>query len=610
VRSRVNGEHEMLKLTTKAIVAAAILMWPLTWPAWAQPTADVRSAIDQLEQVTGQPFQGLPNDWSNHHLVFSEPDPSSSNYDAVKRDPRYLMQVIRRSGAWQEADPSASFDAARQPTPVSSQVRIQKDWTMFTGGSASSVPSSVVNTFPAKYSFSTTSQSCSDFAVYMTEQRPSSSQPSIVVFNNLYKGAGCGSTVPTVSSAYNTSGVNTVTISTSPSLSLAGDQIAIAQGPNLILLKLAPGSGTIAAPVKPPFVAASSYRTCTAPCLTTFDLTNSDGGSSPYVDYTNDAIYVGDAGGRLYKFSGVFLGTPAIASGWSSAGVSVTDVGVTDVALSSPVFDSTSGQVFLSDLSGGFLFSVTGTTPSTQVRSGRLSFNGVLNSAPLVDSTTENVYYFSSADSPFGGNSGVFQMPASFTGGATGSEATVGTGAVGVNAATPNTMFSGSFDNTYFTSSGSSGNLYTCGNFGGNLNLYKIPIVMNVMRTPVTGPTLVSATGNYCSPITEFDNGTDLLFFSVSNNGTATSGWNCAGKGCVLSFNINNPGTTPSTPAASTNQGGSGGSTGLVVDNNVSGSGGAQVYFLPLANVTCTGNGSVGSGTGVCATQASQAALQ
>jgi hypothetical protein len=90
----------------------------------------------------------------------------------------------------------------------------------------------------------------------------------------------------------------------------------------------------------------------------------------------------------------------------------------------------------------------------------------------------------------------------------------------------------------------------------------------------------------------------------VTNNGTGT---NCAGKGCVLSFNINSG--TSITAVASSNLGGSGGSTAMVIDNKVGGSGGEQAYFLPLNSASCAGNGSVGSGTGVCATQASQAAF-
>jgi hypothetical protein len=594
----------MTKLTTKAILCAAMLMWPLALLVGAQPVPDARNAIDQLEQVTGQTFRGAPNDWSHQHMVFSEPDPSSPNYDVVRQDPRYLLQVIRRSGGWTEADPPAFSDATRQPAPPGNEVRITKDWTMFMGGSANTTPSTVANLFPAKFSFSTTTQSCSDFVVYATEQAPSSTQPSIVAFNNLYKGGGCGATIPTVSGAFNTASVNTVTVVNSPALSLAGDQIAFADGPHLVLLKLAT-SGTLAAPTAPANVAASSYRTCTAPCMTAFSLSAADNTSAPFVDYTNDALYVGDSVGNLYKFSGVFLGTPSVATGWSASGVSVASD-----ALASPVYDSTSGLVFVSDFIGGFLFSVNGTTPSTQVKSAQLSFNGVLNAAPLVDSTTEKVYYFASADASGGGSSGVFQLPATFTAGATGSEVKIGTGAKGVSSTTPNTMFAGSFDNGYFTSSGSSGNLYACGNFGGNLNLYKIPIASNVMGTPVTGPALVSATGNFCSPMTEFDNGTDLLFLSVSNNGTATTGWNCAGIGCVLSFNISNAITTTTTPAASSNLGGSGGSTAMIIDNKVTGSGGEQVYFLPLGNETCAGNGTVGSGTGLCATQASQAAFQ
>jgi hypothetical protein len=596
----------MLKPIMTAIVAAATFTCVVALPASAQaPAVDVRSAIDQLEQATGQPFQGVPDDWSNHHLVFSEPDPSSPDYDAIRRDPRYLLQLMRRNGAWGETAQSVSADARSPGPPARSQVRFQKDWTMLVG-SPPATASTVINMFPAKYSFSTTTQSCSDFVVYSTQQGPTNGgTPSIAAVTSLYSGGGCGTTVPTVSWAYNTVAVNAVSIVNSVSLSLAGDQIAFPEGPNVVLLKLSSGSGLLSAAAAPTLVANSAYRMCTAPCMTALPLAAADNTSAPYVDYTNDALYVGDGVGNLYKFTGVFLGNPAVASGWTTG--ANNGVSITNVSLSSPVFDSTSGLVFVTDFAGGFLFSVKGTTPATQVKSGKISFNGFQNAPPLVDSTTEKVYCFASADASGGGSSGVFQFPATFAAGSTGTEVKVGTGATG-NSTTPNVMFAASFDNTYFNTSGSSGNLYTCGNFGGNLNLYRIPITNNVMGTPVTGPTLVSAPNNYCSPITEFDNGTDLLFFSVTNNSSATNcGGPSAGTGCVLSFNINS-GTTI-TPVASSNLGGSGGSTAMVIDNRVGGSGGEQAYFQPLNSTTCNGNGSVGSGTGVCATQASQAAF-
>jgi hypothetical protein len=51
-----------------------------------------------------------------------------------------------------------------------------------------------------------------------------------------------------------------------------------------------------------------------------------------------------------------------------------------------------------------------------------------------------------------------------------------------------------------------------------------------------------------------------------------------------------------------------GGTSGIVIDNNVTSPSGSQVYFSPLGSQACTGNsaGTAGIGTGPCAIQASQ----
>ena len=68
--------------------------------------------------------------------------------------------------------------------------------------------------------------------------------------------------------------------------------------------------------------------------------------SAPFVDYANDVIYVGDSVGSLHKFTGVFNGTPAeVTAGWPIV-VNSTH------ALTSPVYDSASGNIFVGDSAG------------------------------------------------------------------------------------------------------------------------------------------------------------------------------------------------------------------------------------------------------------------
>ena len=106
---------------------------------------------------------------------------------------------------------------------------------------------------------------------------------------------------------------------------------------------------TLAAPGVPPTVAAASYHACTAPCMTTitFSGSHNDTYSSPYYDYIHDAIYVGDNSGNLQKFTPVFgTGTPAVGTPVS--------LNTAPYDIASPVYDSTSGCVFVGDTEGYF----------------------------------------------------------------------------------------------------------------------------------------------------------------------------------------------------------------------------------------------------------------
>src|SRR5271155_284943 len=61
-----------------------------------QEPMTLQDAVNGYESVTnGQ--AGLPEDWSTHHLIFSQPVPGTPAYDKVMHDPRYWMQQIKRS---------------------------------------------------------------------------------------------------------------------------------------------------------------------------------------------------------------------------------------------------------------------------------------------------------------------------------------------------------------------------------------------------------------------------------------------------------------------------------------------------------------------------------
>ncbi len=431
-------------------------------------------------------------------------------------------------------------------------------------------------------------------------------QPTIAAFNRIY--SSCARTpaqaVPATFWSYNTG--NAAFTETSPVLSLDGKQVAFVQRTgavaSLVLLKWSSG-GTVGAPTAPARVAAGLYRACTAPCMTViaFSGNRNDTDSSPYVDYTNDSLYVGDSRGALHKFTGVFNGTPAEAGRPWPVAVS------TGNRLSSPVYDSASNLVFVGSTSGmttgGQLHAVNATSGAL-VSSGRLARNSSsgVRDAPIVDSTAQRVYAFVGSDRS-GTSAGcsrapcaaVYQFPTAFTRGSVGTKVQVGRG---VASTTLRFLYAGSFDNGYYTSAtpaSPSGNLYVCGSLASAAarpTLWRIPIAGDVMGSPVAGPSLVGANAN-CSPVTEFMNGAnDYIYASVTAGGNKTG---CRGA-CVYMYNLTGL-TWGAAAAAAAGLAAPGGTGGIVIDNLSPTPGASQVYYSTLAS---PGN----------AIQASQAALQ
>jgi hypothetical protein len=350
--------------------------------------------------------------------------------------------------------------------------------------------------------------------------------------------------VPSVYWAYNTGG----TILTSPAFSLDGTQMLFVQTDgvqhgHLILLKWAASTTeTIASPTTLTRVARASYPTCTAPCITSAPLSDSAGtadndtNSSVFYDYDNDTAYVGDNSGWLHKFTPVLRGilTEVKTGGWP---VHVNPS--TPTALTSPVHDYASGNVFVEDV-GGFLYLVNSTTANV-ISSGQLDFGVGFVEGPVVDSTAGLVYAFASSDGSgnCGGGancSGVYEFGTSFAAGDTGLEVVIG--ASTVSGTIPNPLYAGAFDSTYEDSTNATGKLYVCGNTGGTPILYQIAIQGGILGTVNTGPTLSSST-TPCSPVSDILNPnaiggpTEWLFASAQANGVSSG---CAAEGCLMNF--------------------------------------------------------------------------
>ena len=489
----------------------------------------------------------LVTDWSHRHLIYSAPNAVEVPARWLE-EPRYWQQSLRLNRA-RRSDPDEGRDDAGRDRDGKRFVRhknpFKRDWAVSLG------PGATVGAgrYPAKYSFGSSTANCGnathpDFVAFNTSVAGSATQASIVAFDNLYSGCATG-TVPSTYWAYNTGG----TVQTSSVLSLDGTQLAFVQTVSsqaqLVLLKWAAGSGvTSTSPGPITVVSASQYPICTAPCMTTIAFTGgaNDTNSSPFEDYTDDTIYVGDDAGALHKFTPVFRGgTPAeVTTGWPVTLAS-------GLKLASPVFDHPTRRVFVGSgysVSGTQLFAVNGATGAVVGTGSSLGKGVGIAAGIVVDSTAAKAYVFVGNDGGTGCGgpcSAVYQFATNFTSGS-GTKATVGVSG-------SFTLYNGDFDNTYFTSANGTGNLIVCGGGLGTAEptIWRVPITAGVMSTSsVFGPAL-SLSNVPCSPVTDVYNpqsgGADRIFAGVTTGSDAAA---CSSGGCVVNLvsNVWQPSTS------------------------------------------------------------------
>ena len=467
---------------------------------------------------------------------------------------------------------------------------------------------------------------------------------SIIAYNNLYSTQGsvggyCNHDGPSVMWSYKTnSGGNTTgTNVTSPVLSLDGTKVVYVEtntnangGASLHILAWKSGQGTaIDAPVAPDQVVAD-WSSCTGgnSCIVdiTFNGAQADTNSSPFYDYTGDALYVGDDNGVLHKFTPVMTGTPSevTTGGWP---VTVHS----GFKLSSPVFDSGSGNIFVGDSGGRVSYvrdsaSTVGTCASGNAPClglSTLALGGSIVDAPLIDSSIGKVFVFNGKDST---NGGVHEADTALS---SASHISVN---VGGTSASGSAIHSGTFDDTYMNSPVGTGYLFVCGKgsgVGDRPAIHRIGIQNGVMNGSSDGAlTVVSSSFEECSPVSEIYNtatSTDWIFFSVgkNNNQTAAGCSATAGAtGCVMSLNLTALGSTwpPTTvtkgyPVPDAPAGGAGvtaSTSGIIIDNVANSATYPQassIYFSFVSNAVTGGtcNGATGVG---CAVKLTQAALQ
>jgi hypothetical protein len=486
----------------------------------------------------------LPTDWSHSHVIFSRPA-TAEQAKRVGEDPRYWQQWYRQNVTRVLAeDPATLADATATPGS-------QGAWSELLGNN--SAPGAGNYPAKFSFSSTTANCDSApkpDYVVYSTGLIGGGLQASVVAFDNLY--SGCGGALPMGYWAYNTGGlVLTSPVISLDGTQVAFVQTSgiLSGQASLVLLKWKANSGqSVGAPGVPTLAtSAALYRTCVAPCMWQVFLHDGNGvavddrTSSPFYDYTNDVAWVGGATGWLSKITGIFNTVPTeVTTGGFPVHVNPGNPN----ALSNPVYDRISKNVFVGD-AGGILYRVASATGGAAVASGQLDFGAGLVESPILDVTNGLVYVFASSDGTattcgVAACSAVYQLSTTFAPGAKGSEVTVGTSVVKGSLPNPNPLYIGGFDSTYYSAAGGTGNLYVCGNTGADPTLYRVPITAGAFGTAVAIAALTPAASKpSCSPVTDFSNPNDSVgkaehaFFSVQTAGRPTA---CAGKGCMMNF--------------------------------------------------------------------------
>ena len=600
-------------------------------PLWGQAGMEWSAAGDAREEQT---HLGYPQDWSTRHLLM----PGARTEDVMaagERDPRYVYNLVMRKVAMENG---RAWPSARRGSPLPQpKRRIKIDWAVSLENGY--VPQ---NQFPAKYQFGVTTENCnSDYALFGLTVT-SGTQANLVGINNLYTTgtSPCNGGSPWVAFAYNTVTQTGGQIKTSPALSIDGTKVAFVESTAgasyfhvLVLPNPIPAppsqKGTVLSPQTPTTCATPT----TAGCMTTLTIETSatNSNSSPWVDYRTDTAYVGADNGVVYKITPVFGGgAPALVSDPSNWPVAVS-TNKYNTVLTAPVVDENAGLIFVGD-GEGYLYSVKLTSPAKTYAaqqtigwaydgnndgSGKPG-TGIVDPPIAVtdpaNPTTDQVFAFTGCSYVLGIGGAVSQLPATFTTGVPTTSNTVDLGsASGTGDCTGKNVHSGTFDNAFWLNGSASGHMITCGfvNNGGapaDPKMYFFPFASNVITSTGSSAFVVNTTkGDECSPLTEFYDGTtDRMFFGVGS----TDGFL---ESSTITTSLSTPNCT-GTPTSScvTAPSALGGTSGIVIDNQVS-NGGTNIYFSTIApgsvnSQNCKVSG--GNANPYCAVRLTQAGLQ
>jgi hypothetical protein len=500
-------------------------------------------------QAAGSGHIGWPQDWSEHHIIFSL-DGLAAHPESVNNEVRVQHQLMQRF-----APPNSDFFRGLDIGADFSTNLAHRDWNVSLGRGRVAA-----DMFPAKYSFDPSQPpSCTaDYVVFgLNTPGANGGQANLVAFNNLYSGTNptgyCG-TAPTVMFAYNVSTETGGRVITSPALSLDGTKIAFLEtyGTTTVfhVLTWTAGQGTI--------------TSAAVPVMTSLTLSTASGNtnSPPWIDYGNDVAYVGSNNGFVYKINNVFTGTPSLAgSPWP--------VSIGTVELTAPVLDGQRKLLMVGSKNGN-LYQISTTTGgvSTLVVGAHGGTSPGIVAPPIVDVTNDTTFVVSAND----GTSAVLVQVNTSTLRQL-EKARIGLGSAGKTAMT---ILEPAFSNNYF-SNPSTGTVNLCGTASNNTNPWRYSfgftgIYMNTV--PASSAQLLTSTTAACTGWTEFYNpniggGTDYFFFGLSAS--------CVGaSGCVVE--INNSGMIMAAIP--------GGPSGIVVDNYSTEAQASSIYFTAQAAET------------------------
>jgi hypothetical protein len=232
---------------------------------------------------------------------------------------------------------------------------------------------------------------------------------------------------------------------------------------------------------------------------------------------------------------------------------------------------------------------------------------------------TDQVFAFTGCSVVLGIGGAVSQLPATFTSSSTLTTSnTVDLGsASGDGDCTGKNVHSGTFDNAFWLNGSASGHMIACGfvNSGGTpapAEMYMFPFTAGVLNNgtaPTSSFQVNNTKGDECSPLTEFFDGTaDRLFFGVG----LTDGFL---ESSTITTSLAAPVCTGApTSTCVTTPKALGGTSGIVIDNQVS-NGGDNIYFSTLAvgdvsGQKCPSGVAGGSANPYCAVKLTQSALQ